>query len=181
MLDTHGGLPITQPPFSTVDRRPPNTRSDPAASGFAELLSDAGAAPPARPAQSPGTDEIARLRKERDDYQARREAEIRSRPQEPYPAIQIALPVNEAGYQPFVTAGQQTLIDRITDRYIGKTGVEFLKMWDELEAHGVAPDQLVRTARHFINDRGEIVDREEATRAAAKAHVAGTVWTVSKV
>ena len=181
MLDMNGSLPITAPSLSAADRRRPNGHSGPAASGFADLLSDAGVAQASQPAQSPGADEIARLRKERDDYQAKRDLEIRSRPQEPYPAIQIALPVNEAGYQPFVTADQQKLIDSITDRYIGKSKVEFLKMWEELEANGVAPDQLARTASHFINERGEIVGREEAGRAAARTHISGTAWTVSRV
>lgn len=181
MLDAYGSLPIAPPYLSAADRPRPNLPSGTAASGFADLLSDAGVAPPSQPSQSPGADEIARLRKERDVYQAKRDVEIRRRPQEPYPAIQIALPVNEAGYQPFVTADQQKLIDSITDRYIGKSKLEFLKMWEELEANGVAPDQLARTASHVINDRGEIVGREEAGRAAARGHITGTAWTVSKV
>lgn len=180
MFDTHGTPPIALP-SSTADRRRSNVHSGPAASDFADLLSDAGVAPPSQPSQSSGADEIARLRKERDDYQAKRDAEIRRRPQEPYPAIQIALPANEAGYQPFVTADQQKLIDSITDRYIGKSKLEFLKMWEELEANGVAPDQLARTATHFINDRGEIVDRDEASRTAARSHITGTAWTVSEL
>ncbi|MFL7903574.1 hypothetical protein ACW7BJ_04400 [Azospirillum argentinense] len=188
MIGANGPFPITQPSPSLVERGQAAGRTAAPDGGFAGLLSDAEAPPSPRPTSLPGaaaptrpdTEETARLRKERADYQAARDAEVRSRPQDPYPAIQIALPVNEAGYQPFVTADQQKLIDRITDGYIGKPAAEFLKMWDELHANGVSPEQLVQTATHFINDRGDIVPRDEATRSAARSTVASTLWTLSE-
>lgn len=97
---------------------PPAGSAGAADPGFSTLLPEAGAAPPVPPVLSPGMDEIARLRKDRDDCQAGRDAELRSRPRK--------------------------LIGSITDRRIGKPGAEFPRLWDGPEAHGVAPDQLRR-------------------------------------
>ncbi len=187
MLSPYDTLSVA-PLSSAPSARPPSAgRSGPPDPAFARLLSEAGAAdaapataapPPAGPAEAA---EIARLREERAAYQEKRDAEVRSRPQEPYPAIQIALPVNAAGYQPFVTADQQKLIDSITDRYIGKSEAEFLKMWDELNANGVGPEQLARTAAYFINAEGDIVGRDVATRDTAMAAGGSAVWRASEL
>lgn len=186
MLNPYDASSIS-PTLSTLPGRNPTTsRTDGSEQPFSQLLT---ADPPTKGALAGGnglgerveSEEIAKLRRDREAYQSQREAEIRRRPQEPYPAIQIAIPVNDAGYQPFITADQQKMIDSITDRYIGKPEHEFEKMWAELNAKGLAPDQLVKSAKYFINDAGDIVDRAAATRSAGTSGKASTVWSASEV
>ena len=188
MLNAYDAASLSPPLSAPPGRKSAAGRSNGPEQPFAGLLdadrpADGGAASAMGADRRTDSAEIARLRREREAYQSQRDTEVRRRPQEPYAAIQIALPVNEAGYQPFVTADQQKMIDSITDRYIGKPNREFEKMWAELRANGLAPEQLVQTARHFINDAGDIVDRATATagRSAEAAGRANTVWAASEV
>lgn len=121
-------------------------------------------------------DEMADLKKERAAYDAQRGAEIARREQEfeqtygrkygqdgdPPLAYQIALPVNERGYQPFVSADQQKRIDAITDKYRNRENLA--PMWEELTAMGLNPDQLAGSAKYFISMDGRMATREEATK-----------------
>ncbi|MFV3077851.1 hypothetical protein [Niveispirillum fermenti] len=121
-------------------------------------------------------DEMAALKKERDAYDTQRHNEIRKREKEfeqthgrkygqegdPPLAYQMALPVNERGYQPFVSADQQKQIDAITDKY--RYQENFAPMWEELTAMGLNTDQLVKSAKYFISMDGRMATREEATK-----------------
>ncbi|MFC5359108.1 hypothetical protein [Azospirillum himalayense] len=152
---------------------------------FSDLLSASASdsptplAAPASAAQT-GNDEIARMRKEMDAYKRERDKIVQNRTIDP-PAFQIALPVNDRGYMPYVTADQQKLMDRITDSYLGRPEHEMEKMWEELRANGLTPDQLARTAAYFVNLDGEIVSRAVATGSQRSARHGSTAWTASSV
>ncbi|NUB04917.1 hypothetical protein FW320_01750 [Azospirillum sp. Vi22] len=149
---------------------------------FSDMLSaNASEAPastePAEPAES---QEIARLQKELDAYKRQREKVVQGRTIDP-PAFQMALPVNDRGYMPYVTADQQKLMDRITDSYLGRPEHEMEKMWEELRANGLTPEQLVRTAAYFVNLDGEVVSRAVATGGQRSAQHGSTAWMASSV
>lgn len=130
---------------------------------------------PADPA-SQQKDEMAALKKERDAYDTQRHGEIRKREREfeqthgrkygqdgdPPLAFQMAIPVNERGYMPFVSADQQKTIDAITDKY--RYQENLAPMWEELTAMGLNPDQLAKSAKYFVSMDGRMVSREEATK-----------------
>lgn len=120
------------------------------------------------------------MQAELEAYKRQRDKIVQSRTTDP-PAFQMALPVNDRGYMPYVTADQQKLMDRITDSYLGRPGHEMERMWEELRANGLAPDQLVRTATYFINLNGEVVSRAVATGSQGSAQLGSTVWTASSV
>ncbi|WP_247877182.1 hypothetical protein [Azospirillum brasilense] len=120
------------------------------------------------------------MQRELDAYKRQRDKVVQSRTSDP-PAFQMALPVNDRGYMPYVTADQQKLIDRITDSYLGRPEHEMEKMWAELRANGLTPEQLVRTATYFINLDGEVVTRAVATGSQRPAQNGSTVWTASSV
>lgn len=152
---------------------------------FSDLLSaNASASPPptAAPASAERaeSDEIARMQKDPDAYRREREKVVQNRTIDP-PAFQIALPVNDRGYMPYVTADQQKLMDRITDSYLGRPEHEMERMWDELRANGLAPEQLARTAAYFVNFDGEVVSRAVATGGQKTAPHGSTAWTASSV
>ncbi len=175
---------VGHPVVSDRSRTPGASQSTGSAS-FSDLLptnaSDAPA-PAAEPmsAEQAEAEEIARMQKELDEYKRERDKVVRSRTMDP-PAFQLALPVNDRGYMPYVTADQQKLMDRITDSYLGRPEHEMEKMWEELRANGVAPDQLVRSAKYFINLDGEIVNRAVATGSQRSAPPSSTAWTASGV
>ncbi|WP_247889961.1 hypothetical protein [Azospirillum brasilense] len=152
---------------------------------FSDLLptraSDA-AAPTAAPASADPAEreEIARMQTELDAYKRQRDTVVRNRTMDP-PAFQMALPVNDRGYMPYVTADQQKLMDRITDTYLGRPEHEMARMWEELRANGLTPEQLVRTAKYFVNLDGEVVSRAVATGGQRPAQHGGTAWTASSV
>ncbi|MFV3127896.1 hypothetical protein [Niveispirillum sp. KHB5.9] len=145
-----------------------------ATAGTQAPAAKAGTAPADPAAQQ--KDEMAALKKEREAYDAQRNTEIRKREKEfeqtygrkygqdgdPPLAYQIALPVNERGYQPFVNADQQKQIDAITDKYIYRENLA--PMWEELTSMGLNPDQLVKSAKYFISMDGRMATREEATK-----------------
>ncbi|WP_156927103.1 hypothetical protein [Azospirillum halopraeferens] len=147
-------------------------------------MSDIGATaagtPPSASADRHDANEIARMEKDLATYRREREKVVQSRTTDP-PAFQLALPVNDRGYMPYVPADQLKLIDRIMDSYLGRPPHEMKMMWEELEANGLTPNQLARTAKHFINLKGEIVGRAEATGGAPSAAQGGTAWTASLV
>ncbi|CAO3460027.1 hypothetical protein [Azospirillum argentinense] len=152
---------------------------------FSDLLSTAASGSPAAttaPAASEQTEseEIARMQRELDAYKRQRDKVVQSRTSDP-PAFQMALPVNDRGYMPYVTADQQKLMDRITDSYLGRPEHEMEKMWEELRANGLTPEQLVRTATYFINLDGEVVTRAVATGSQRPSQNGSTVWTASSV
>ncbi|GAA4257358.1 hypothetical protein [Azospirillum formosense] len=155
------------------------------APSFSDLLS-AGASDAAAPAAAPASaeqaehQEIARMQTELDAYKRQRDKVVRNRTVDP-PAFQVALPVNDRGYMPYVTADQQKLMDRITDSYLGRPEHEMVRMWEELRANGLAPDQLVRTAKYFVNLDGEVISRAVATGGQRPAQNGGTAWTASSV
>lgn len=152
------------------------------ATGFSDLLPDVAKAPDttAAPAEQTEAEEIARMREELDAYRREREKVVQSRRMDP-PATQILLPVNARGYMPYVTADQQKRMDRITDSHLGRPEHEMAKMWEELRANGLHPDQLVRTAKYFVNLEGEIVSRAAATGTPRSVQKGSTVWTASDV
>lgn len=125
-------------------------------------------------------DDIARMEKDLADYRAGRDKVVQGRTMDP-PAFQMALPVNDRGYMPYVTADQQKQIDRITDGYLGRPAEEMERMWAELRANGLAPEQLARTAKYFINLEGEIVSRAVATEGQRSTTTASTAWSVSEM
>ena len=157
---------------------------------FSDLLptnASEASAPAAAPTSAEQTgaekaeaEEIARMQKELDEYKREREKVVRSRTMDP-PAFQLALPVNDRGYMPYVTADQQKLMDRITDSYLGRPEHEMEKMWEELRANGLTPDQLVRTAKYFVNFDGEVVSRAVATGSQRSTPPSSTAWTASGV
>lgn len=149
---------------------------------FSDLLSDVSKAPDATatPAEQGEADEIARMRTELDAYKRDRDKVEQGRRMDP-PAYQIALPVNDRGYMPYVTADQQTLMDRVTDSYLGRPEHEMEKMWEELKANGVHPEQRARTAKYFVNLEGEIVNRDIATGNQRSARQGSTAWMASGV
>ncbi|WP_349591915.1 hypothetical protein [Azospirillum argentinense] len=120
------------------------------------------------------------MQRELDAYKRQRDKVVQSRTSDP-PAFQMALPVNDRGYMPYVTADQQKLMDRITDSYLGRPEHEMEKMWEELRANGLTPEQLVRTATYFINLDGEVVTRAVATGSQRPSQNGSTVWTASSV
>ncbi|MQP67657.1 hypothetical protein GE253_20215 [Niveispirillum sp. SYP-B3756] len=121
-------------------------------------------------------EEMASLKKDRAAYDAQRNNEIRKRQQEfeqthgrPYGkegdpplAFQMALPANERGYMPFVSADQQKTIDTISDKY--RQQANPAAMWAELTAMGLHPDQLAKSAKYFTTLDGNMATREEATK-----------------
>lgn len=133
-----------------------------------------GAAPADPAAQQ--KDEMAGLKKDRIAYDAQRHAEIAKREKEfeqthgrkygqegdPPLAFQMAIPVNERGYQPFVSADQQKAIDAVTDKY--RYQENLAPMWAELTAMGLNPDQLAKSAKYFVSMDGRMVTKEEATK-----------------
>ncbi|WP_286192249.1 hypothetical protein [Roseomonas genomospecies 6] len=145
---------------------------------FSDLLS--ANAPEAPLAEQAESDEIARMQKELEAYKRQREKVVQGRTIDP-PAIQLALPVNDRGYMPYVTADQQKLMDRITDSYLGRPEHEMAKMWEELRANGLTPEQLARTATYFVNFDGEVVSRAAATGSQRPAQHGSTAWTVSSL
>lgn len=149
---------------------------------FSDLLSDVSKAPDtaAVPPEQSEAAEIDRLRKELDSYKRERDKVVQGRKMDP-PAYQIALPVNDRGYMPYVTADQQKRMDGITDSYLGRPAHEMEAMWEELRANGLHPDQLARTANYFINLEGEIVNRDVATGKQRSPQQAGTAWMASSV
>lgn len=149
------------------------------APNFSDLLS--ANTPEAPSAERSGSEEIARMQKELEVYKRQRDKVVQDRTIDP-PAFQLALPVNDRGYMPFVTADQQKMMDRITDSYLGRPQREMEKMWEELRANGLTPEQLVRTATHFVNFDGEVVTRAEATTGGQRpAQHGSTAWTVSSL
>nr|WP_196242233.1 hypothetical protein [Azospirillum oleiclasticum] len=149
---------------------------------FSDLLSDVSKAQDATaaPAEQGEAEEIARMQKELDSYKRERDKVVQGRKMDP-PAYQIALPVNDRGYMPYVTADQQKRMDGITDSYLGRPAHEMEKMWEELRANGLHPDQLARTAKYFVNLEGEIVNRDVATGKQRSAEQGGTAWMASSV
>ena len=131
-------------------------------------------------AEQAESEEIARMQKELDAYKRQRDKVVQNRTIDP-PAFQIALPVNDRGYMPYVTADQQKLMDHITDSYLGRPEHEIQRMWDDLRANGVSPEQLVRTAKYFINLDGEVVSRATATGSQRPTQHGSTAWTASSV
>lgn len=162
--------------------RTPDTDHSPGSTDFSDLLPDVSKAPDgtAAPAGQAEAEEIARMQKELDAYKRERDKVVQSRTMDP-PATQIALPVNDRGYMPYVTADQQKRIDRITDSYLGRPEHEMEKMWEELRANGLHPDQLVRTAKYFVDLEGEIVNRAVATESQRSAQPGSTAWMASSV
>ncbi len=151
---------------------------------FSDLLANVPEAPDTTAAPTPAeqaeAEEIARMQEDLGAYKRQRDKVVQSRTVDP-PAFQIALPVNDRGYMPYVTADQQKLMDRITDSYLGRPEHEMEKMWEELRANGLTPDQLVRTAKYFVNLDGEIVSRAVATGSQRPAQHGSTAWTASSV
>lgn len=145
---------------------------------FSDLLS--ANAPEAPSAERTESEEIARMQKELEAYKRQREKVVQGRTIDP-PAFQLALPVNDHGYMPYVTADQQKLMDRITDSYLGRPEHEMERMWEELKANGLTPEQLARTAKHFVNFDGEIVSRAVATGGQRPAQHGSTAWTASSL
>lgn len=157
--------------LARLQTKPAATTAAPAATGSPDQT---GAARIDKAAQQ--KDEMAALKKEREAYDTQRHNEIRKREKEfeqthgrrygqegdPPLAYQMAIPVNERGYQPFVSADQQKTIDAITDKY--RYRENFTAMWEELTAMGVNPDQLVASAKYFISMDGRMATREEATK-----------------
>lgn len=170
--------------------RAPGTGQASDSVNFSDLLPDVSKAPDAAAAPAPvptpaeqaetEAEEIARLREELDAYKRERDKVVQGRRMDP-PAYQIALPVNGNGYMPYVTADQQKRMDRITDSYLGRPEHEMEKMWEELRANGLHPDQLVRSAKYFINLEGEIVNRDVATGKQRPAQQGSTAWMASSV
>ncbi|MGQ9367078.1 hypothetical protein [Azospirillum sp. ST 5-10] len=165
--------------------KPPGEERPAGVRGFADLMSTVSeaadaAASPASPAAAREAEDIARMQRDLAAYKRERDKIVQGRTIDP-PATQMALPVNDLGYMPYVTADQQKLMDRITDSYLGRPQWEMEKMWRELEANGVTPDQLVRSAKYFINLDGEIVSRAVAMGGQRSAPSAGTAWTASSV
>lgn len=149
---------------------------------FPDLLPDVAKAPDATaaaPAQGEA-EEIARMRTELEAYKRDRDKVVQGRKMDP-PAYQIALPVNDRGYMPYVTADQQKRMDRITDSYLGRPEHEMERMWEELRANGLHPDQLARTAKYFVNLEGEIVNRDVATGKQKPVQQGSTAWMASSV
>lgn len=120
-------------------------------------------------------DAMNAAKKEREIYDAQRHAEIDRRrddfrktygrdhgANDPPLGFQMALPVNERGYMPFVSADQQKMIDSITDRYLNREDIT--PMWEELSALGLNPQQLAKSAKYFTSLDGRIATREEATK-----------------
>ncbi|TWA76917.1 hypothetical protein FBZ83_11759 [Azospirillum brasilense] len=177
ILGTHP----TAGPAAVPDRsRTPGVGPSTGAPSFSDLLSANASDPPAPSAASAESDEIARMQKELAAYKSERDKVVRNRTSDP-PAFQMALPVNDRGYMPYVTADQQKLMDRITDSYLGRPEHEMAKMWEELRANGLTPEQLVRTADYFINLDGEIVSRAVATGGQRSTQHGSTAWTASSV
>lgn len=160
---------------SSIDQPPDSTN-------FSDLLPDVSKAPDTTvaPPEQIEAEEIARMRKELDSYKRERDKVVQDRRMDPL-AYQIALPVNGNGYMPYVTADQQKRMDRITDSYLGRPEHEMEKMWEELRANGLHPDQLVRSAKYFINLDGEIVNRDVATGKQRPAQQGSTAWMASSV
>jgi hypothetical protein len=101
-------------------------------------------------------EEVERLR----EYRVEREAAFKQKYGDAIPdkMVAVAMPVNAQGQSPFVTADQQRLIDRVTDKYIGRT--DFSGLMEELTVLGVNPFQLAEGAEFYIGDGGQITDRE---------------------
>lgn len=150
------------------------TMKAPAASGTPAPAAKTDTKPADPAAQQ--KEEMAGLKKDRDAYDAQRQAEIRKRQFEfeqthgrkygqdgdPPLAFQMALPANERGYLPFVSADQQKQIDAITDKYLYRE--DLAPMWEELTAMGLNPDQLAKSAKYFVAMDGRIATKEEATK-----------------
>ncbi|OPH13850.1 hypothetical protein FE88_07095 [Azospirillum brasilense] len=148
---------------------------------FSDLLSANASESSALPAAaSTESEEIARMQKELEAYKRERDKVVQNRTIDP-PAFQMALPVNDRGYMPYVTADQQKLMDRITDSYLGRPEHEMGRMWEELRANGLTPEQLVRTATYFVNLDGEVVSRAVATEGQRSVQHGSTAWTASSV
>ncbi len=152
---------------------------------FSDLLSASASETPAplaapAPDEQTGSEEIVRMQKELDAYKRQRDKVVQNRTIDP-PAFQLALPVNDRGYMPYVTADQQKLMDRITDSYLGRPAHEMERMWEELRANGLTPEQLARTAKYFVNFDGEVVSRAVATGSQRSAQHGSTAWTASSV
>ncbi|SMH60551.1 hypothetical protein [Azospirillum agricola] len=151
------------------------------ANRFSDLLSAAQGNAAAPDTAKPGAQEdetIARMQKELDAYKRERDEVVRNRTSVP-PAFQIALPATDQGYVPFVTPDQQALLDRITDRYIGRPQQDFEKMWEELDANGVGPQQLARTAKYFVGPDGDVVSRAVAMGGGPSTKPTSTAWMAS--
>ncbi|MBP2229256.1 hypothetical protein J2847_002550 [Azospirillum agricola] len=154
------------------------------ANRFSDLLSatqgNAAAPEPATKTDAAQEDAetIARMQKELDAYKRERDEVVRNRTSVP-PAFQIALPATAEGYTPFVTPDQQALLDRITDSYIGRPQRDFEKMWEELDANGVGPEQLARTAKYFVGPDGGVVSRAVAMGGGPSTKPASTAWMAS--
>ena len=158
----------------------PGAGRSPGAPSFSDLLSAKASDPPAPSAAPTGSGEIDRMQQELAAYRNERDKVVRNRTTDP-PAFQLALPVNDRGYMPYVTADQQKLMDRITDSYLGRPEHEMETMWEELRANGLAPEQLARTAAYFVNLDGEVVSRAVATEGQRPAQHGATAWTASSV
>ena len=180
------GHPVAVGQAAVSDRGRMSGAGQPTGStSFSDLLSANASEAPApmtapastEPAES---EEIARLQKDLDAYKRQREKVVQSRTSDP-PAFQMALPVNDRGYMPYVTADQQKLMDRITDSYLGRPEHEMERMWEELRANGLTPEQLVRTATYFVNLDGEVVSRAVATGGQRSAQHGSTAWMASSV
>jgi hypothetical protein len=125
------------------------------------------AAPPQDPADKSVADEIAEEKRKVAAYKAQhhRELEARRRNGEDVPDLMMALPVDKNGYMPFVTADQLKQIDAVAERYRGETDPKiFARMWDDLAALGLHPDQLARSAKFLVDMDGNVVTRAQATR-----------------
>ncbi|SNR94480.1 MULTISPECIES: hypothetical protein [unclassified Azospirillum] len=143
-------------------------------SGTPAATTKTAAAPPDLASQQ--REEMAALKQERAAYDAQRNSEIQKRQQEfeqthgrPYGqrgdpplAFQMAMPANERGYMPFVSADQQKTIDNITDKYLQQENPA--AMWVELTTLGLNSDQLVKSAKYFTTLDGHMATREEATK-----------------
>jgi len=93
-------------------------------------------------------------------YVEERDNEFRKKYGNTLPKIMyaVAYPESADGASCFVTADQQRIIDKITEKYYDQADCSGLM--EELAANNVHPNQIVANAKYFIQSDGQIVDKD---------------------
>jgi len=104
------------------------------------------------------TSDLAAQRAKLDQYLAERDAAAKAKYGDAPPdTIAVAMPMDVHGRTPFVNAGQQKIIDAITEKYAGKGTLDGLE--EELKESGVHPDQILAGAEYFVSPGGNFTDK----------------------